>query len=113
MTVAFIEINPAPRNRGKVLELLRFSAQRLSTKPQCLGAGVYEAVDGKDTILYIERWETEEAHHHHLKSDLFFGVLTAIDMAQSLPEVAFYQVSSTASMDLVVELRGHRNLKSA
>jgi quinol monooxygenase YgiN len=106
MTYVVIEMKCASRNREKVLELLRFSADRLGTKPGCLGAGVYEGCEGKETILYMERWETKEEFHRHIKSDLYFGVLTAIDLAQAQPEINFYEVSSAASMDLVAKLRG-------
>jgi len=103
--LALMELTPARDKREEILELLQFSADRLEGKPGCLSSGVYEARDDKQTILYLERWESEEALHRHIQSNLYLGVLNAIDLAMEPREISFHEISDTKSMELIVALR--------
>ena len=105
MILALMELTPAPDKREEILELLRFSVDRLQGKPGCLSSGVYEASDDRQSILYLERWESEEALHRHIQSLLYLGVLNAIDLATGTREINFHEISDTKSMDLIVALR--------
>jgi quinol monooxygenase YgiN len=103
--LALMELMPIPDKREEILELLRFSADRLEGKPGCLSSGVYESGDERQTILYLERWESEEALHRHIQSNLYLGVLNAIDLAMEPREIKFLEISDTKSMKLIVALR--------
>ena len=105
MILALIELTPTPDKREQILECLRFSVDRLGGKPGCLSSGVYQADDEKGTILYLERWESEEALHRHIQSNLYLGVLNAMDLAMEPREITFYEISDTKSMELIVALR--------
>jgi quinol monooxygenase YgiN len=100
-----MELTPIPGKREEMLELLRFSVDRLTGKPGCLSSGVYEAGDEKQTILYLERWESEKELHRHIQSILCLGVLNAMDLATEPREINFHEISDTKSMDLIVALR--------
>jgi quinol monooxygenase YgiN len=100
-----MELTPIPGKREEMLELLRFSVDRLTGKPGCLSSGVYEAGDEKQTILYLERWESEKELHRHIQSILYLGVLNAMDLATEPREINFHEISDTKSMDLIVALR--------
>lgn len=105
--LSLIELMPIPGRRQEIVELLRFSAERLRTRLGCLRSGVYETSDEDDnkTILYVEQWRSEEDLHRHIKSNLYLGVLNAIDLATGPPLISFHEVSNTKSMDLIVALR--------
>ncbi len=103
--LAVLELTSAPEKREEILELLQFSVDRLEGKPGCLSSGVYEAREDKQTILYLERWESEEALHRHVQSNLYLGVLNAMDLAMEPREINFYEISETKSMELIVALR--------
>jgi quinol monooxygenase YgiN len=103
--LALMELTPIPGKREEMLELLRFSVDRLTGKPGCLSSGVYEAGDEKQTILYLERWESEKELHRHIQSILYLGVLNAMDLATEPREINFHEISDTKSMDLIVALR--------
>ena len=100
-----MELTPAPDKREEILELLRFSVDRLQGKPGCMSSAVYEADEERGTILYLERWESEEALHRHIQSNLYRGVLNAIDLAVGPREITFHEISDTKSMELIVALR--------
>ena len=105
MVLSLIELKCTIRSRGEILELLRYCVDGLRLKPGCLGCGVYEAGDDNEAILYLERWTSEEELHHHIQSDLYLGVLNAMDLANSPPDVKYYAVSETNSMELIAALR--------
>ena len=105
MVVSLIELTSTLRSRGEILELLRYCVDELQTKPGCLGSGVYEANGENQSILYMERWKSVEELHRHIQSSLYRGVLTAMDLASGPPNVSYYEVSETKSMDLIAALR--------
>jgi quinol monooxygenase YgiN len=102
--LSLIELTPILGKREKILELLRFSGDRVTGRPGCLSSGVYEAGDQKH-ILYLERWESEEALHRHIQSSLYRGVLNALDLAQEPRGITFHKISDTKSMELILALR--------
>jgi quinol monooxygenase YgiN len=88
MVVSLIELKPGGKG-AEILELLRYSADHITTKPGCLSSGVYEESDAEGTILYVERWSREEDFRRHVQSELYMGVLTALDLAMDRREVNF------------------------
>jgi quinol monooxygenase YgiN len=105
VVISLIEFATTTRRRGEILELLRYCADDLRTKPGCMGAGVYEAGDQNEAILYLERWRSAEELHRHIQSNLYLGVLNAMDLASAPPDVKFYEVSNMESMELIATLR--------
>ena len=100
-----IELTPVPSNRGEILELLRFCVDGAKTKPGCLSSEVYETDDETGTILYLERWSSEEDLHRHIQSNLYRGVLNAMDLAEEPRGINFHEVTNTQSLELIVTLR--------
>jgi len=105
MILSLIELTALPGKREEVLELLQFSVDHVRTKLGCLGSGVYESGAENETILYFERWESEEELCRHIRSSRYLGVLNAIDLAKAPPEVTFHKVESTLSMEFIAALR--------
>jgi len=105
VVLSIIELASTLGSRGEILELLRYCVDGLRTKPGCLGSGVYECCDQKETILYLERWRSVEELHRHIQSNLYLGVLTAMDLANTPPDVKYYEVSEAKSMELIAALR--------
>jgi len=105
MIVSLIELKPSPGKRAEILELLRYSSDYLETKLGCLSSGVYQEDDGEQTILYVERWSRVEDLRRHVQSNLYLGVLNALDLAMERREVNFYEVSDTKSMEFIVAVR--------
>ena len=105
MILLNIELTPIHGKRDEIIELLQFSIDRLKTKPGCLSSGVYEACDEKRTILYVERWRSEEELNRHIQSNLYLVVLNVLDLAAEPPDIRFNAVSGTKSMELIMALR--------
>jgi quinol monooxygenase YgiN len=105
VTLSILELTPILGKREEILELLRFCVDELRTKPGCLGSAVYEGGDQSETILYLERWRSAEELHRHIQSNLYLGVLVAMDLASGPPDLNFYELSETKSMELIAALR--------
>jgi quinol monooxygenase YgiN len=105
VVLALLELASTAGKRGEILELLRYCADGLAAKPGCLGSGIFEAGDQHETILYLERWKSAEELHRHIQSNLYLGVLTAMDLASGPPDIRFYEVTDTKSMELIAALR--------
>jgi quinol monooxygenase YgiN len=103
--LSLIELIPIAGKRNEILQLLRFSVDRLRGKPGCLSSEVYEADDEKETILYLERWTSKEEFHRHIQSNLYLGILNATDLAVEPRKITFCEVSDIKSMELIVALR--------
>ena len=106
MTYLLLRVTALPSHRLEILELLTFCASRLHGARGCVHAEVYEAVNERRTILYVEEWITSAGTHRHIQSDLYRGVLAALDLADGSRDISFHLVSSTRSMDLIESLRG-------
>ena len=94
-----------PEKRQAILEILRFTEDRVRIKTGCVGCRVYEASDESGTILYLEQWRSRDDLHRHIQSSLYLGILNAMDFGQEAPEISFHEVSDTESMELIEALR--------
>ena len=105
MIVARIELEPSLGERKAMLEILQFVERGLGNNPACLSCGVYEKLDQNRTILYEEKWESEQSFHNHVRSTSYLALLNAMELAQSKPKISFNDVTNTRSMELIEALR--------
>ena len=105
MIVACIELKPRIAERKAILEILQFVARGLDNNPACLSCGVYEKLDQSRTILYEEKWESEQSFCNHIRSSSYLALLNAMELGESKPIISFDEVTSTRSMELIEALR--------
>ena len=105
MILARIELEPSLGERKAMLEILQFVERGLGNNPACLSCGVYEKLDQHRTILYEERWESEQSFRNHIRSTSYLALLNAMELGQSKPTISFNEVTSTRSMELIEALR--------
>ncbi len=88
-----------------MIELLR-SVQDL-TRPSfgCLGCWVSEEDSLHNHVRYAEQWESEEALHDHIRSDLYRRVLAAMELSRQEPEVRFFYCSETKGLEVIEAAR--------
>jgi len=104
--MAVMELVPRSDNRIALIEVLRFAEEHVQGKAGCLGCGVFEAIDNSQRILYVEQWGSTKELHAHIRSELYFHVLGAIELACEMPSISFHEVTQTRSMELIEKLRG-------
>ncbi|HXU78458.1 MAG TPA: hypothetical protein VN794_17925 [Methylomirabilota bacterium] len=106
-TVIFsvISLSPSLKNRGQLLEILRSVIDWGRVCPGRMGCWLSEEDSLQNRIIYAEQWETEEALHEHIRSDLYRRLLSAIELSDRPPEVKFYYTTETRGFDLVEAIR--------
>ncbi len=108
MIIASLELVPRADKRQAMLEIFRFVEERVRTKAECMGCGVFEAADGTSRVLYEEQWRSTKDLHAHIQSGLYLRILNAMELASEEPKISFHEVSNTDSLKLVEELRSCR-----
>ena len=105
MVFSVIGLSPSLKNRGQLLEILRSLVDLTRPCPGCMGCWLSEEDFLRNHVLYAEQWETEEALHEHIRSDLYLRLLSAIELSQQPPEVSFYYTAETKGFNLVETIR--------
>ena len=70
-----------------------------------MDCGVYTDQGEMQTILYLEQWQSRELLDRHIRSELYFRVLSAMELADEPPEIYFHEVSDTRGLEYVEALR--------
>ena len=105
MVFSIIKLFPSAKQHSQVVELLR-SVEDL-TRPSIGCAGCWLSEDDflHNHIRYIEQWESEEALHDHIRSDLYRRVLAAMELSKQPPEVSFYFTAKKKGFELIEAVR--------
>jgi len=105
MILSFVKINPLPGKQQAVLDILRSVTGPTRLKSGCMDCAVYTDQGEAQTILYLEQWQSREFLDRHIRSELYFRVLTAMELANEAPEIYFHEVSNTRGLEYVEALR--------
>jgi quinol monooxygenase YgiN len=105
MIVGTLTILPAPHRRAQVLEVLRSVQGPVMAQPGCVACHIYEEQGPGETIVLVERWDSQAALEAHLRSESYRRILGAIELSGGPPEVCFDYVSATEGMELIERSR--------
>ena len=105
MILSFAKINPLPGKQQVVLDILRSVTDTTRLKSGCMACVVYTDQGKAQTILYLEQWQSRETLERHIRSELYFRVLSAMELAGEPPEIYFHAVSETRGLEYVEALR--------
>ena len=113
MVFSIIRLFPSVKQRTQVIDILKSVQDLTRPSPGCLGCWLSEEDYTDLHVRYAEQWESEEALHSHLKSDLYMRVLSAMELSKRPPEVGFYRASQKQGFELIETVRGHSATPSA
>jgi len=105
MILSFARINPLPGKQQVVLDILRTVIGATRLKSGCMDCAVYTDHGEGPTILYLEQWQSREFLDRHIRSELYFRVLSAMELSGEPPEIYFHEVSDTRGLEYVEALR--------
>ena len=105
MILSLIRINPHPRTRREILDILRNAEFVVRTKTGCLGATVYLKKFEEEVILYLENWESREDFERHVRSSQYDRILAALDLARDPPEINFFDNTGLGGMEVIEAIR--------
>jgi quinol monooxygenase YgiN len=103
--VGTLTILPAPHRRAQVLEVLRSVQGPVLAQPGCAACHIYEEQGAEETIVLVERWESQAALETHIRSETYRRILGAIELSGGPPEVCFDYVSASEGMELIERSR--------
>src|SRR3954468_18216658 len=101
-----ISLCPSLKNRSQLIELLRSVLDLGRVCPGRMGCWLSDEDSLQNRIIYAEQWETEEALHEHIRSELYRRLLSAIELSERPPEVSFYYTNQIRGFELIETLRG-------
>jgi len=105
MILSFVKINPLPGKQQVVLDIFRSVIGQARLKSGCMDCAVYTDQGEAPTILFLEQWQSWEALDRHIRSELYFRVLSAMELAGEAPEIYFHEVSDTRGLEYIKSLR--------
>ena len=105
MILSFLKINPLPGKQQVVLDILRSVIAPTRLKSGCMDCAVYTNQGEGQMIFYLEQWQSREHLERHIRSELYFRVLSAMELAREAPEIYFHEVSNTRGLEYVEALR--------
>ncbi|MFH0904315.1 MAG: antibiotic biosynthesis monooxygenase [Methanobacteriota archaeon] len=111
MILSILKISPMPDKRQAVIEILMSVGTMTRLKHGCMGSDIYEQSGDRQKILYIEKWQSKEDMHRHIRSDLYLRVLNAIELANEPPEICFHEGSETTGIELIEAIRTESKVK--
>jgi quinol monooxygenase YgiN len=111
MILSLIKINPHPRTRREILDILRNAECVVRTKTGCLGSTVYLKTFEEEAILYLENWESREDFERHVRSSQYDRILAALDLARDPPEIDFFDNTDRGGMEVIEAIRTHGSRK--
>jgi len=82
MIIAVLKLVPQQQKRQAMLEVLRFVAERVKTKPECLDCAVFEEATGPQRVVYVEEWGSGKDLHAHIQSGLYLKIFQAMELSR-------------------------------
>jgi quinol monooxygenase YgiN len=105
MIFSFVKIIPLPGKQQEVVDILRSVIGPTRLKSGFIDCAVYTNQREAQAILYLEQWQSWEPLDRHIRSELYFRVLSAMELANEPPEIYFHEVSNTRGLEYVEALR--------
>ncbi len=109
MMLAIIKIVPLPDKRNELLDILISMKTHTVMSLGCLSCSIYEEHGAKAAIVYFEQWQSPDALHRHIRSNLYLWLLQAMELSSEKPEIYFTNVENANGMELIKELRKAHN----
>jgi quinol monooxygenase YgiN len=104
---SIIKLFPAAKQQAQVVEILKSVKDLIRPSYGCLGCWLSEDDFLHNHIQYVEQWDSEEALHNHIRSDLYRRVLAAMELSKQPPEVSFHFASEKKGFELIEAVRPH------
>jgi quinol monooxygenase YgiN len=106
MILSLIKINPYPKTRREILDILRNAECVARIKTGCLGSSVYLKRFEEEFILYLEHWQSRDDFEQHVRSAQYDRILAALDLARDPPEIEFFDNDGPpGGMELIEAIR--------
>ena len=105
MIIGTVRILPPRDRRADVLEVLRSVQGLVRAQPGCAACDIYNEQGPEPAIVLVERWESEVTLEAHLRSEMYWRILGAVELSGSPPDIRFERVSASEGIELIERSR--------
>ena len=105
MVISILRIKTSPADRAEVIKIIQPIIGPSEAQAACSLCRLYCETDDDDSLLFLQRWQSQKGLDKFIRSDFFKRIIAAMDLATQPPEISFNTVSSKAGMELIKELR--------
>jgi quinol monooxygenase YgiN len=106
MVISTLRIVTGPQSRAEVVRSLAAQLGPMRVQPGCLRCDLYRDVENPGAITLVEEWESQGELDLRLRSEDYWSVLAAIELAQERPIIHFDTVTRRAGLEIVASARG-------
>ena len=106
MIIVTLQLKVAPEKRLNILKTIHTMIGPTQAQPECICCELFGSTQDDDTLLLMEKWESQASMEHHIQSDDFRKVMAAMDAACQPPEISFYETDSPQGMELIEKILG-------
>jgi quinol monooxygenase YgiN len=106
MVIVSLKITVPPDKRLDALQTVRPILGPTRVKPGCISTTFYQDQDDPDTLVLIEKWETQSELEVHIQSNEYRNILALMDLSTRFPEVKVKTVSKTEGLEFIKTVRG-------
>lgn len=106
MIIIILTIHVHPNSRADAVKTFKAAMGPTQVKPGCLKSMLNSHIDNDDTLVLLEQWSSQEDFEHHVRSEEYRLILSAMELSTRQPDIEIHTVSSTVGLELVERLRG-------
>ncbi len=95
----------AAAKREEACRIVRSLLGPTRAQPGCICCHFFQDVEDKNTLCYVEQWQTEEDLARHIQGDDYRKVFALMELSSQPPEMRFHTVSENFGMDYLTRVR--------
>ena len=105
MIQATIKMNLSPEKIDETINILRSIVQRTRVEAGCISCSVYLDTENKNTIIFEQKWRSNEDLQRYLRSEDYQKVLLIVEMADTKPEIRFDTITDSSGVETIEQAR--------
>jgi quinol monooxygenase YgiN len=92
-------------DRERVLASLRLVLEPTRAASGCQACEMFTRFDNANIIMYIEEWSDPAAFNAHLRGETIKVLLSAVELACTMPMLRIHSVAQTQGMEAIASAR--------
>lgn len=105
MIQATIIMTFSPEKIDETLNILRSIVERTRAETGCISCSVYLDTEDRNTVIFEEKWRSNEDLQRYLRSEEYQKVLLVIEMATVKPEIRFDTITDSSGVETIEKAR--------
>ena len=105
MTQLTLRIAARPNGTARLVQALNYFMVQTKLQPGCVDCQIYAEAANPQSLLYMERWATQQDAEAELRSQRFGTLLSIMETAPAAPTLEICTVSEQRGLEYVEALR--------